>query len=103
MTLACVASLIHAAEVEAQALGQNRCFALPGRTHVIGDMVEAMRRVAGDAPVKLIRWEPDPVIQKIVLGWKAYLNPAKGLAMGFKADDSFEDNLRYFLEDDVER
>ncbi|MCH7602421.1 MAG: SDR family oxidoreductase [Proteobacteria bacterium] len=100
---ACVENLIIAAEVEAQALGQNRCFALPGRTHRLGDMVEAMRRVAGDAAVGLIRWEPDPEVQQIVLGWKARFNPAKALALGFVRDDSFEDNIRFFLEDDIER
>jgi len=99
----CIENLIIAAEVPAEALGQNRCFALPGRTHLIGDMVEAMRRVAGDAPVSLIRWEPDRSIQNIVLGWKARFNPAKALALGFVRDDSFEDNIRFFLEDDIER
>ena len=82
---------------------QNRCFVLPGRTHMIGDMVEAMRRVAGDAPVDLIRWEPDPEIQKIVLGWKAFILPTKALKLGFVADASFEDNIRFFLEEDIER
>ncbi len=99
----CIENLIIAAEVEAGALGQNRCFALPGRTHLIGDMVEAMRRVAGDAPVGLIRWEPNPEVQKIVFGWKAHFNPAKALALGFVRDHSFEDNIRFFLEDDIER
>jgi len=98
----CVENLIHAAGVPAALLGQNRCFALPGRTHSIGDMVEAMRRVAGDAPAALIDWEPDREVQRIVLGWKAHFNPAKALALGFVRDDSFEDNLRFFLEDDVE-
>ena len=99
----CVANLIHAAEVEAGALGQNRCFALPGRAHRLGDMVEAMRRIAGDAPVNLIRWEPDPGVQRIVLGWKSHFSPQKALALGFVADESFEDNIRFFLEDDVVR
>ena len=99
----CVENLIHAAEVDAAALGQNRCFALPGRTHRLGDMVEAMRRVAGDGPVGLIRWEPDPEIQKIVLGWKAHFNPQKAMRLGFVRDESFEENIRFFLEDDVAR
>ncbi|MDH3665692.1 MAG: SDR family oxidoreductase [Paracoccaceae bacterium] len=99
----CIENLIHAAELPGDAFGQNRCFALPGKTHAIGDMVDAMGRIAGEEPVKLIRWEPDAAIQKIVLGWRAYFNPAKALALGFVADESFEDNIRFFLEDDIEK
>jgi nucleoside-diphosphate-sugar epimerase len=99
----CVENLIHAAEVETAALGQNRAFALPGRTHRIGDQVEAMGRIAGEEVKKLVRWEPDQEIQKIVLGWKGFFNPQKALKMGFVADESFEDNIRFFLEDDIER
>jgi len=98
----CIDNLIRAAEVPADALGLNRCFALPGRTHRIGDMVEAMRKVAGDEPVSLIRWEPDEAVRKVVLTWRADFNPAKALKLGFVADESFEDNIRYFLEDDIE-
>ncbi len=98
----CIANLIHAADIDSAALGPNRCFALPGRTHTIRDMVEAMRRVAGDDPVNLIRWEPDLDLQKIVMGWKGRFNPARALQLGFLADDSFEDNVRYFLEEDVQ-
>lgn len=97
----CVENLIHAAEIPAQDWGQNRCIMLPGRTYTIGEMVEAMRRVAGDEPVSRIRWEPDPQIQRIVESWRGRFNPEKALRLGFKGDDSFEDNIRYFLEDDV--
>ena len=41
------------------------------------------------------------MIQSIVLGWRHLFNPEKALRLGFKRDDSFEDNVRYFLEDDV--
>ncbi|MEO1603256.1 MAG: D-erythronate dehydrogenase, partial [Pseudomonadota bacterium] len=84
---ACIKNLLHAAEVEAGAWGSNRCLALPGRTHTIGEMVEAMRRVAGDAAPARIRWEPDPAIQAIVNGWKARFDPARAIAMGFQADE----------------
>ena len=33
----------------------------------------------------------------------ANLRPEKALKLGLTADDSFEDNIRYFLEDDVQR
>lgn len=97
----CVENLIIGAEILAESWGQNRSVLLPGRPYKIGDMVEAMRRVAGDEPVNRIRWEPDTDLQKIVLGWRGLFNPARGLKLGFVRDDSFEDNIRYFLEDDL--
>jgi len=96
----CVDNLIHGAEIDAADLGTQRCFALPGRTHRIGDMVEAMRRIAGDAAADRVHWARDPALEAIVLGWKARLDPAKALRLGFVADESFEDNIRHFLEDD---
>lgn len=98
-----VANLIHAAEIDGAALGTDRCLGLPGMTATIGDMVEAMRRVAGDAPVNLIRWERDPAIEAIVLGWRADFRPERARRLGFAEDRSFEDNVRWFLDDDIRR
>ena len=96
-------NLLHATGLEAEAWGRNRCLALPGLQVSIGEMVEAMRRVAGDEPVGRIRWEADPHIQNIVANWPSGLRPEKAKRLGFRADESFEDNIRYFLEDDVRR
>ena len=98
----CIDNLIHGAELDGDALGLNRSLALPGRTHTIGAMVEAMREVAGDAPVELIDWQPDEAIQRIVMGWKGRFNPARALDLGFVADTDFRDNIRHFLEDHLD-
>ena len=97
----CVANLIHAAEIAGEALGPNRAFNMPGRRYTIGEMVEAMRRVAGEAPVGLIRWEADETIRRIVEGWRADLDASRAEALGFEADAGFEENLRFFLEEDL--
>ncbi len=60
-------------------------------------MIGAMTGVAGPAAENLITWEPDPGAEKIVTGWRSYFAPEKGLAMGFKTDASFADNVRYFF------
>ena len=98
-----VANLIHAAEVPAEDLGLNRCFALPGRMDTIGEMIDAMTRVAGPDPAGLITWEEDAFIQGIVKEFRSDLRPEKALRLGFTADASFEDSVRYFLEDDIDR
>lgn len=93
-------NLIKGAEIDAQDLGQNRCMMMPGRMWTIRQLIDAMTAVAGPAPAQLIRWEAQPEIQRIVKGWRFDLRPEKALKLGLTADDSFEDNIRYYLEDD---
>jgi nucleoside-diphosphate-sugar epimerase len=99
----CVQNLIRGAEIDAADLGQNRTMTMPGRTLTIRQMIDAMTAVAGPNPAKLIRFEDDPAIRDIVTGWRFDYDPAKALALGLEADDSFEDNVRYYLEDDRPR
>ena len=96
----CVENLIKGAELKAQDLGQNRCMMMPGRMWTIGQLIDAMTKVAGPEPAKLIKWEAQPEIQKIVKGWRFDLRPEKSLKLGLTADESFEDNIRYYIEDD---
>jgi nucleoside-diphosphate-sugar epimerase len=96
----CVENLIRGAEIEAAELGQNRCMMMPGKMWTIRQMIDAMTAVAGPEPAKLIRFEAQPAIQEIVKGWRFDLRPEKALKLGLTADESFEDNIRYYLEDD---
>lgn len=96
-------NLVLAAEIDGEAFGPNRCVNLPGRTDTIGEMIEAMTRVAGPEAAERITWEKDPEVERIVTGWRMRFRPEKALRLGFKADRSFEDNVRWFLEDDIER
>ena len=96
----CVENLIIGTEVAAEDLGQNRCMMMPGRAWSIHQLVEAMTYVAGPKPAKLIKWQEDAAIQSIVNGWRYDLNAQKALRLGLSADDSFQDNVRYYIEDD---
>lgn len=97
----CVENLIKGAELQAEDLGMNRCMMMPGRMWTIRQLIDAMTAVAGPEPAKLIRWEAQPDIQEIVKGWRFDLRPEKSLKLGLSADESFEDNIRYYLEDDL--
>ncbi|MEM7522607.1 MAG: D-erythronate dehydrogenase [Pseudomonadota bacterium] len=98
-----VKNLVHAAEVPEEDWGQNRCLAIPGQTNTVAEMVSAMTSVAGSNAAGLITWKPDPFVQKICDGWRANVSPAKALRLGFHQDSGFEDNIRWFLEDDIRR
>ena len=96
----CAENLVRTAEIEAVALGQNRVLQMPGRTWSIRQMIDAMTAVAGPEPASLIGWERDEALLKIVGGWRFDIRADRALGLGLIADGSFEDNIRYYIEDD---
>lgn len=96
-------NLVLGAEIGAEALGTNRAMLMPGRSWTIGEMIEAMTAVAGPGPAKLIRWEDRPEVRRIVSGWRSEFRPDRALGFGMRADASFEDSLRQYLQEDFGR
>jgi len=98
-----IGNMVMAAELDGAAFGFNRCLNLPGRSDSVGDMIAAMTAVSGPEAEARITWNADPVIEKIVMGWRNRVESAKALRLGFRQDQSFEDNVRWFVEDDISR
>lgn len=98
---AAVAFLLHAAAIPSQELGNRRNLSMPGVSATVGEQIEALRRVAGEKAVRLIREEPDPVIQRIVEGWPRNFDARRALALGFRADASFDEIIRIHVADEL--
>jgi nucleoside-diphosphate-sugar epimerase len=96
-----VASLAHALDVPAEAIGQNRVLQLPGYSASVGDMAEALRRAGGPAAYARLSWRHDPAIQAIVGSWPAALRAPRAEALGFKPDSGIDEAVRFFIEDDL--
>ncbi|MSP98629.1 MAG: SDR family oxidoreductase [Betaproteobacteria bacterium] len=96
----CVESFIHAHETPSPLWGMSRVLNLPGITVSVSEMVEAMRRVAGDAAARRVLYKPDARIQKIVAGWPMRLNTPRALGMGFKADPDIDSVVRAYIADE---
>jgi nucleoside-diphosphate-sugar epimerase len=96
-----VEALIHAAELPAAAWGRHRTVALAGLTLSVADMVEGLRRVAGDTVVKRIRWQRDPDIEKIICSWPARFASKRAQSLGFKADRNIDEIIRAFIEEEL--
>jgi nucleoside-diphosphate-sugar epimerase len=73
---------------------------MPGIAATVGEQIEALRKVAGDAAVRRIREQPDPTIMRIVEGWPRNFDPRRALALGFRADASFEEIIRIHITDE---
>ena len=98
---AAVGFLLHAAKMNTEQLGARRNLSMPGICATVGEEIEALRRVAGEKVVKLIRREPDPTIQRIVAGWPQNFDARRAAALGFRADSSFEEIIRIHLQDEL--
>jgi hypothetical protein len=86
--------------MDLSAVGPRRCQTMPGVAVTVGEQIAALRKVAGDKAVRLIRREPDPVIAKIVSGWPMVFDARRARDLGFVADDSFEAIVRVHIEDE---
>jgi nucleoside-diphosphate-sugar epimerase len=95
--------LAHAATLDTGKLAGRRALSLPGVSCTVAEQIEALRRAAGQAVVDLIRPQPDPAIIKIVDGWPRDFAPERALALGFKAEKSFDDIVQTYIEDDLAR
>ena len=96
----CVESFIHAHETPSSAWGLSRVMNLPGITVPVSGMVEAMRRVAGEAAAKRVVYKPDERIQKIVAGWPVKFRTPRALAMGFRPDADVDGVIRAYIADE---
>lgn len=93
--------LLHAATIDTSRLGWRRTVTAPGLTATVGDEIEALRRVAGDKAVKLIREEPNATIAKIVEGWPRNFSAKRALSLGFVAESSMDEIIRAHVEDEL--
>jgi nucleoside-diphosphate-sugar epimerase len=98
---AAIGFLMHAAEIDSSRLGWRRTISAPGLSATVGDEIEALRRVAGDKAVGLIREVPDPTIIRIVDGWARNFDTKRALSLGFTADRDFDEIIRNHVEDEL--
>jgi len=96
-----IESLLHAANLPAEAFGTSRAVALPGMTVTVSEMIDTLHASAGDRVAARITFAPDPFIEKIVYGWATRFRPERALAMGFAPDADFRSVVEAFIEDDL--
>ena len=89
-----VQSLLHAAALEQGALEGETTITLPGISVRVAQMIEALRRIAGEAAAARIRPAPDPAIEAIVASWPGAIETPRATALGFAADDGVETLVR---------
>lgn len=93
--------LRHAATLDLTRLHNRPGLNLPGVSCTVEEQIEALRAVAGNDVVRLIKHVPDPGIDAIVQGWPRDFFPAHALDLGFRADKDFRAIIETYIEDDL--
>lgn len=91
---------LRAATLDTTAFGPSRALTMPGLSASVAEMIEALRRVGGQQAVDLITHDPDPVIEAIVETWAEAFAATEARALGFSAENSFDEIIGIYLEDD---
>jgi nucleoside-diphosphate-sugar epimerase len=97
---AAVGFFMQAAQMDLAPLGARRNLTMPGLSATVADQMDALRRMAGEKAVRLIRRQPDPVIAQIVAGWPTRFAADRAHQFGFRAESSFDDIIRIYLDDE---
>ena len=96
-----VGFLRHAATLDLSEIGNRPALNLPGVSCTVEEQIEALRDVAGNDVIRLIRPEPDAEIAKIVEGWPRDFAPKRALALGFTADPDFRSIIETYISEDM--
>jgi D-erythronate 2-dehydrogenase len=98
---AAVGFLIHAAGLPPEQVGSRVNLTMPGVSCTVAEQIAALRRIAGDRVAARIRREPDPLVAGIVEGWPHRFDAARARALGFVAEDKFDEIIRIHIEDEL--
>jgi nucleoside-diphosphate-sugar epimerase len=90
-------------EADGEALGDDRAITFPGINASVADMIKSLKRVAGNKPLGPIRFEHDPIIERIVASWPTALNFDRATALGLPVDDNLDSIVRAYIDDYVAR
>ena len=82
-------------------MGHRRNLMMPGLLASVEEQIDALRRIAGQAAVNLIRREPNETIAGIIANWPQGFDPQRALALGFSADASFDDIIQIHIQDEM--
>ncbi|GFE49102.1 NAD-dependent epimerase [Roseobacter cerasinus] len=93
--------LVHAATLDANRLEGRRALNLPGLSCTVAEQIEALRRAAGQQAVDLIKPVPDEAIITMVAGWPRNFDPARAMALGFRAESTFDEIIETYIAEDL--
>ncbi|CNG87130.1 D-erythronate dehydrogenase [Yersinia kristensenii] len=94
-------NLIHGHQLNASQLKSGRVINLPGLSVRVQQMIDALRRIAGNEVADLINVQQDPLIEKIVNSWPGNFDARYAKSLGFSSDKDFDSIIHDFILGDL--
>lgn len=93
----------HAMTLPQKALEDRPALMMPGLSVSVGEMIKALKRVAGEETAALIKRldAPDTAILDLVGSWPSRFQTARANALGFVSDETFDAVLQVHIEDEL--
>ncbi len=95
-----IQNFLHAANIDAGKLGDDRMITLPGITASVGEMLQSLQRIAGPKVAGLATYEPDEFLQSIVLTWPPYFDTSFAESLGFVKDNSVDELILNYIQEE---
>lgn len=95
-----VRNFIHAAQLSAENIGEDRSINLPGITVSVQKMIDSLEEVTHKGITELISYQPDAFLQSIVLTWPPNFDTKKANALGFTADKNVIEIITNYIQEE---
>ena len=95
-----IEGLIRAATASDADWGPLVALNLPSLSTTVGEMAQALARVAGPDVAARLSWQVDPLITRVVGGWPGSLTFDRARGLGLQADENFDAIIRAFIADE---
>jgi len=94
-----IEALLRVYAASREELGGRSALNLPALSVQVSDMLRALEAVAGAAARALVRFEPDPRVERIVSTWPARFHSQRAERLGLTPDPSFESVIEQYIAD----
>ncbi|HEX7156004.1 MAG TPA: D-erythronate dehydrogenase [Burkholderiaceae bacterium] len=91
--------LITAFETSREAFGGRTALNLPALTVTVQQMLEVLGRIGGDEALSRVRFEIDPTIERMVIGWPARVEAARARRLGLHSEPDFATIVRAYVRE----
>jgi nucleoside-diphosphate-sugar epimerase len=86
-------------ELEGEAIGADRTVSLPALNLTVAQLIESLKRVAGNRHLGAITFKEDPFVMKIVRGWPSQASAERALQLGLPKDAGVDSIIKAYIED----